>query len=94
MNEAESRFCKCQHTCWPCEDWKSWATAAKASELCSGGAGAGVELVDTTLTGSLAGDGGEPESWDRGTVYRGTNMFQKMSMHNQKIKKTSINVAF
>lgn len=49
------------HTCCPCVDWKSCATAARASELCSGGAGVVVELAVTAFMGSLAGDGGEPK---------------------------------
>lgn len=48
-------------TCWPCEDWKSWATAAKASEFCSCDAGACTELTDTAVwfSASLAGEGGD-----------------------------------
>lgn len=48
------------HTCWPCVDWKSWATAAKASEFCSWAADGAMELAVTAVTGSLAKGGGEP----------------------------------
>lgn len=47
-----------QHTCWPCEDWINWATAAKAS------ADGVVELAVTAVTGSLARGGEEPERRD------------------------------
>lgn len=48
-------------TCWPCEDWNSCATAAKASEFCSWVADVVVEFAVTAVTGSLAGGGEEPE---------------------------------
>ena len=46
------------HTCCP---WKSWATAAKASEVSSWGTEGTVEFDVTAATGSLSGDVGEPD---------------------------------